>query len=160
MSYDLYFVPAEFGLDIEAAAAYFEREWDEITPVSEELVAALLLVGPELQRFEFEDEPAAEGGVGRIVEHESALNRVELNGSESTGIQVTLFPDQASITVPFWHDAVMAIEVFEEVARYATVLVERGGYRIFDPQLERVAERFESLELELLAAYSATVVRE
>lgn len=88
------------------------------------------------------------------MENESSMNRVELNGSDSTSIQVTLFPDQASITVPFWHDPVRAAEVFEEVARYATVLVERGGYRIFDPQLGRAAERFESLEPELLEAYS------
>ena len=152
MSYDLYFIPAEVGSDVEAVEAYFEREWDETTPVAEELVAALLLVGPELERFEFDDERLAEAGA--IVEHESAMNRVELNGSDRTGIQVTLFPDQASITVPFWHDAVMAVEVFEEVARYAAVLVEQGGYRIFDPQLERVVDRFESLELELLEAYS------
>lgn len=74
------------------------------------------------------------------MENESSMNRVELKGSDSTSIQVTLFPDQASITVPFWHDPVRAAEVFEEVARYATVLVERGGYRIFDPQLGAIRE--------------------
>lgn len=152
MSYALYFIPAEVGSDLDSVGAYLERDWDETTPVAEELVAALLLVGPELRRLRFDDEPVDEAG--RLVEHESAMNGVELNGSDRTGIQVMLFPDQASISVPFSRDATRAAAVFEEVARYAEVLVERGGYRIFDPQLRRVAERFESLEPELLEAYA------
>src|SRR6185369_7840661 len=42
---------------------------------------------------------------------------IELNGpaEESNGIQITLFDDEASVTVPFWHHGAAARRVFEDL---------------------------------------------
>jgi hypothetical protein len=34
---------------------------------------------------------------------------------ETNGIEITLFDDEASVTVPFWHQGAAARRVFEEI---------------------------------------------
>ena len=66
---------------------------------------------------------------------------IELNGpaEESNGIQITLFDDEASVTVPFWHHGAAARRVFEEIWTYLQIMEREGGFFTYDPQIDRVA---------------------
>src|SRR5262245_32061824 len=105
------------------------------------LARALIAENPELEPFEFEY-----GEIARfdgISEEEARVRyrHVELNGPEKgNGIQITLYDDNASITIPYWHQPDAARLVFGEVWGYLRVLRESGGFFVYDPQLDRVVD--------------------
>jgi hypothetical protein len=70
-----------------------------------------------------------------------------------------LFGDHASIAVPYWHGGSGAERVFEEIQRYALILVRDGGYRVFDPQLDRVVDNLNEVRAEILAQYGNVMER-
>lgn len=161
MSYDLYFVPRAAGSDADAVNAFLEDADGKPTGPDETshngLAAALQEQHPALERFEPDFEEVARLHGVSVEEARRIHDLVELNASEKTGIQITLFPNQASITVPYWHTGSAAVSVFAKVRQYADVLTERGRFRIFDPQLEMVVDTFDDLRGALLEAYGRVV---
>ena len=66
---------------------------------------------------------------------------IELNGlDDGNGIQITLFPGSAAITVPYWHTGRAAEAVFREMWQYATIIEREAGYSTYDPQLGHVLD--------------------
>jgi hypothetical protein len=65
-----------------------------------------------------------------------------LNGPEegTNGIQITLFDDEASVTVPYWHGGDKAADTFREIWSYLEIISREAGYQIYDPQLDRILE--------------------
>jgi hypothetical protein len=51
---------------------------------------------------------------------------------------MTLFDDTANITIPYWHHGRNGEEVLREAWSYLEVLEHDGGFRAYDPQLERL----------------------
>ena len=53
--------------------------------------------------------------------------------------KITVFDDEASVTVPFWHHGAAARRVFEEIWTYLQSMEREGGFFTYDPQIDRVA---------------------
>ena len=87
-------------------------------------------------------------GGNRIAKHEKIsveqarlkYRHLELNepGQDSKGIQITLFDDEASVTVPFWHEGAKATDTFRKIWSYLEIIGRETGYLIYDPQIDRV----------------------
>ena len=151
MSYNVYLLqptPGEEPLATVRAKLNVETEVINPGPPNAEaevrkqqLTRALIDENPSLEPFEF-----GYGEIARIdgISEEEARVRyrhVELNGPENgTGIQITLYDNDASITIPYWHEPDQARLVFEEVWRYLRVLKDSGGFFAYDPQLDRVVD--------------------
>jgi len=151
MSYDVYLLqPAPGEEPLATAHTKLNVETDVINPGppngeaevrKQQLTRALMAENPALESFEFGYTEIAR--IDGISEDEARVRyrHVELNGPEKgNGIQITLYDDNASITIPFWHQPDAARLVFEEVFRYLRVLRESGGFFVYDPQLDRVID--------------------
>jgi hypothetical protein len=158
MSYDLYFLLPEHCADPDALAAHMETEGSPSTPAQDArkqaLARALRSAEPGLTSAPFDHAKIAEIQGTTLEVAQARFDHVELNAPEGgSGIQISLFADQAAITVPYWHDATRAPEVFAELERYAALLVKHGGYRIYDPQAELVVDDPAELREGFLVSY-------
>ena len=65
-----------------------------------------------------------------VEDAKKKYRHIELNGptEETNGIQITLFDDEASVTVPFWHQGAAARRVFEEIWSYVEIIEREGGF--------------------------------
>jgi hypothetical protein len=84
---------------------------------------------------------------------------VELNQPDppvGAGIQIHVFDDSASLTVPYWHRGEDARSAFDSIWRYARAIAEASGYVAFDPQLGRALATAADLEA-AVAAYESVV---
>ncbi len=166
MSYDFQLLRVSDGRDpTEQARAYLESTAEEEVlnpgppdPAKEErkraLAAALRATNPGLEEFSFDHAEIARLEGITEAEARERYRHVELNGPEDgNGIQIELFDDSATVTVPYWHHATDAEPVFAEIWGYLGVLEREGGYRTYDPQLDRVLE-LERDRPAALAAYA------
>jgi hypothetical protein len=159
VSYDLYLVRVPPGAEpFPYAEQAMTRELGEDEfhtgePVPENearkqaIARALIAADPELTVFPFDYAEIAR--FSRISESEARLRyrRLELNGPEhGPGIQITLHDDTASVTLPYWHEAVTARQVWLRAWSYLQVLEREGGFRTYDPQLEVVLDLTSSIE--------------
>jgi hypothetical protein len=166
MSYDLHLFPPEPGIDLaESARASLERDLEDevdtpVDPAAEErkrrLTAALQSAVPHLEPFRFDHAEIAR--VHGISEEQArrSYRHVELNGSDEVGVQVTLFEDHVTITVPYWHVADRAVQAFREIWACLETLEREAGLRTFDAQLDDVVELDRDFET-LLAKYAEGV---
>ena len=64
---------------------------------------------------------------------------------EPTGIQLSLYANEAAITVPYWYSGADAQEIVRTLYRLAAVVEEHTGFSGYDPQVDlpvaEVAER-------------------
>jgi hypothetical protein len=82
---------------------------------------------------------------------------LELNGPEAgNGIQITLFDNEAAVTIPFWHEGTAAGEVFKKVWIYLETLEREGGYVIYDSQLDRILDRSKDYDA-VLSCYAKVI---
>jgi hypothetical protein len=81
---------------------------------------------------------------------------VDLSGpEEGNGLQIVVFDDTVFVHLPYWHTGDDARAAWEQAWRCLQV-VEREGYRTYDPQLERMIDLRTDLD-EVLASYAAGV---
>src|SRR5579863_3739463 len=112
---------------------------------------------PQLKVFQFGYEEIARFEKISIDEARLKYRHLELNGPEGgSGIQIMLFDDEASLTVPFWHEEPLGI--FRETARCLEIISREAGYLVFDPQIERVVDPSAGLD-DSIASYSAVMDR-
>jgi hypothetical protein len=151
MSYDVYLLQPTPGEDpLATVRAKLNVETEVINPGppnaeaevrKQQLTRALIAENPALEAFEFGYAEIAR--IDGISEEEARVRyrHIELNGPEKgNGIQITLYDDNASITIPYWHQPEAARLVFGEVWRYLRVLRDAGGFFVYDPQLDRVVD--------------------
>jgi hypothetical protein len=149
MSYDLHLFRPVAGVELlETARASLETESEELNvgpPVPEkeqqkrQNAALLQIVNPDLEIYPFDYAGIARTSGCSEAEARVRYRHLELNGAEDgNGIQVTLWDDTVSITVPYWHGGAGAEPVLAEIWNYLRVLEVRAGFRTYDPQLERV----------------------
>jgi hypothetical protein len=149
MSYDFRLLPKSLGANL-LALAHFDVDEDESnlgerTAEAEErkarLSRALISANPSLSPFAFGFAEIAKT-LG-ISEDEARVQyrHIELNGPENgNGIQITLFDEEASVTVPFWHQGNQAAAVIDEIWGYLNILEGVGDFAAFDPQLDKVLD--------------------
>ena len=169
MSYDLYAFRPVAGEDLSALArSKLAQESgtinrggpsDEAEARKNELAQALLTANPLLARIEFDYTEIAQ--FENISEDEARrrYRHIEMNGpADGNGIQITLYDDRASISVPYWHQSAAARAVFDEIGRYIRILKASGGFFIYDPQIGRVLDLASDLP-DVLNTYGSVVAK-
>jgi hypothetical protein len=122
VSFDLSMFEVRAGESLETAR---ERIAEPAPPTEEgdrlrrETVAALLEHDPELDVFESEE--------GAPLTELTSLD-------ESKPAQVTLYGDQAFITIPYWHSGDEAKTAMGAVWRLVEIIHERTGWILYDEQ--------------------------
>ena len=116
---------------------------------------ALIARDPQLHVFQFDYAAIAKA---REISEEEAHNRLrhlQLNGPESgNGTQITLFDDEASVEVPFWHEGDKAADTFREIWLYLEIISREAGYLVYDPQIGHVIDLSAGFQ-DALACYAA-----
>lgn len=145
MSYDFHLFMPEPGVD-PLVTAQTEEESEEINPGppvpakearKQAIADTLMNADPALKVFQFGLEEIARFENIRVEEAKVRFRHIELNGPEDgPGIQIQLFDDSASLTVPYWHKDQKAQAVFGQIWDYLKVIQRVAGYQIFDPQLD------------------------
>jgi len=166
MSYDFRLFKRRDGEDPHVTA---QRDSEEFaaTPLDPQKEAlkrrvadALIAHNPKLEVFQFGFEEIAKHEKITVEEARLKYRHLELNGPEedSTGIQITLFDDEASVTVPFWHEGDKAADTFREIWSYLEIIGRESGYLIYDPQTDRVIDPASGFE-DALASYTGVTSR-
>ena len=65
--------------------------------------------------------------------------------ADSFGVQIELFDDEASVTVPFWHTGAKAEACFRQIWDVMGIISREGGYAVFDPQMDRALKDGENI---------------
>jgi hypothetical protein len=149
LSYDLYLLRVPAGEDpLEAAEAIFNQDVEEINPgmpepqkeaAKRELAEQLQLISPSLEAFQFDYSEIAKSLKISEQEARTEYRHLELNApDDGNGIQITLYDDTASLTIPYWHEGEKASEVWREAWRCLECLERHGGLSTYDPQLDRM----------------------
>ncbi len=60
-------------------------------------------------------------------------NKLELTSLE-TGVQISFYPNQIAVKIPYWYTAHESKEVFTKVFQYLQAIKAETGYAIYDPQ--------------------------
>jgi hypothetical protein len=124
MSYDLNFLHREPGQSWEdAIEALDEEELGVDTPLSPELTEAWGRIVAKAREIL--------GAVEETVTDES----LEFNHAP-TGIQVSAFSNELTITVPYWHQGA-STKTMVDVYALAEVLEQETGREGYDPQLDQ-----------------------
>lgn len=147
MSYDLYLIhlpPGSTPDQVETLAlAKAEAELPDTDPDPESsarqqaIADALRIADPKLEPFTFD---YAEIARLEHISEQDARRRyryIELTASDRSGIQITVYDDWVSLTVPYWHRGENAGQVWEQVWLHLRVLCREGAYTVYDPQLGR-----------------------
>jgi len=119
---------------------------------------ALIARNAQLHVFQFDYDAVANSQKISVEDARLKFRHLELNGPEEdcNGIQITLFDDEASVTVPFWHEGEKAADTFREIWSYLEIISREGGYLIYDPQIDRVLEPSAGLD-DALSCYTGAM---
>ncbi|GAB4070515.1 hypothetical protein GCM10028777_35900 [Angustibacter speluncae] len=124
MSYDLTFLPKTD-----------DQTWEEALDASEQRVVASMKSGAPSAGYDHEVwarlVAAAREELGEVEVFEGA-DHGEV--SHDSGIQLSLYGDEAAITVPYWYDGEEADAVMARVFRLAAVVERETGLQGYDPQ--------------------------
>jgi hypothetical protein len=148
MSYDFRLCLPQAGRSREEIATADEEELGvtEPVPAKEErkkrVLVALKAINPALEPFAFGFEEIAKVDRIPVEDAKKKYRHIELNGpeEEANGIQIMLFDDEASVTLPYWHQGAKARRVFEEIWTYLKIIESEGGFFTHDPQIGRVID--------------------
>ncbi len=119
---------------------------------------ALIEQNSKLQVFQFDYEAVAKSQKISVEDARLKFRYLELNGpmENCTGIQITLYDDEAAVTVAFWHQGDKAASIFREIWNYLNIISREAGYLIYDPQLDRIVDPSAGFE-DALACYAAAM---
>ena len=148
MSYDFRLFKRRAGEDPDVTAQRDSEEFGSTPPdpqkeaLKRKIADALIAHNPKLEISRFDYDALAKHEKISVEEARSKYRHVELNELEEdcNGIQITLFDDEASVTVPFWHEGDEARETFRKIWDYLEIISRESGYLIYDPQIDRVIE--------------------
>lgn len=160
MSYDFILFKPRAGEDPLITAQREPEEFPDSPPdpqkeaLKRRVADALIAHNPELEIFQFGYEEIAKYDKITVEEARLKYRHLELNGPEDgNGIQITLFDDEATVTVPFWHEGDKAGDVLQEIWRYLEIISREAGYVVYDPQLDRIIDPSENFT-DTLSRYS------
>ena len=147
MSYDFRLFKRRPGEDPYVTAQRDSEEFPDSPPdpqkeaLKRRVADALIAHNSKLEVFQFGYEEIAKFQKITVEQARLKYRHLELNGPEDgNGIQIELFDDEASVTVPFWHEGDKAAETFREIWSYLEIISREADYLIYDPQLDRVLD--------------------
>jgi hypothetical protein len=126
--------------------------------IKRKVADALIAHNPELEVSQFDYDVIARQQKISVEQARLRYRHLELNGPAENfnGIQIMLFDDEASVTVPFWHAGDKAADTFREIWNYLDILNRESGYLIYDPQIDRVIDPSTGFD-DALACYSGAM---
>ncbi|MFB7757917.1 hypothetical protein ACFC18_51515, partial [Streptomyces sp. NPDC056121] len=124
MSYDIYFLTRDEGQSWDDVLEAAEAADDDRGPIPTELLEAWQRIVPQAR--------VLLGDVD-ITEYEQESR--DLSHSD-TGIDLSVFGDEVSITVPYWHTGDSAATVLSKLIALATLVEKETGLTAYDPQVE------------------------
>ncbi|WMX46562.1 hypothetical protein RGF97_19385 [Streptomyces roseicoloratus] len=124
MSYDIYFLARDEGQSWDDALKAAEARAGHNVPIPADLLEAWQRIVPQ-----------ARGLLGEvtITEYEQESRDLSHYG---TGIDLSVFGDEVSITVPYWHTGDRAATVLGKLFALSAVVEKETGLTAFDPQAE------------------------
>jgi len=166
MSYDFRLFKRRSGEDPIVTARRDSEEYSS-TPrdsakeaLKRRVADALIAQNPKFEFFQFGYDEIARFEKISVSQARLKYRHLELNGPDAggNGIQITLFDDEASVTVPFWHERDKAADTFREIWSYLEIICRETGYMVYDPQTDRVFEPSTGFD-EAMQLYTGTVRR-
>ncbi len=164
MSYDFRLFKRKAGED-PLVTAHADSDGLPTTPpdpqkeaLKRRVADALIARNPRLEIFQFDYDAVAKARKITVEQARLQYRHFELNGPRegANGIQITLFDDEASVTVPFWHKGDKAADTFREIWSYLEIISREASYLIYDPQTDRVFDTSAGFD-EALARYTGVV---
>ncbi|GAA5006713.1 hypothetical protein GCM10023335_24390 [Streptomyces siamensis] len=127
VSYDIYFLSRRDGQSWDEALEAMEdaAQAEDSEPIPGVLLKAWERIVPQARALLGEVE---------ITEYEQESRDLSDSG---TGIDLSVFGDEVSITVPYWHAGNDAAVVLDKVFALAGVVEKETGLSAYDPQAER-----------------------
>ncbi|MFC8067113.1 hypothetical protein [Streptomyces sp. NPDC057293] len=125
MSYDIYFLNRRYGQSWDEVLEAMEDAAKHSEPIPTQLLEAWARVVPQAQTLLGEVE---------ITEYEQESRDLSHSG---TGIDLSVFGDEVSITVPYWHAGNDAAVVLGKVSALAAIVEKETGLTAYDPQADR-----------------------
>ncbi|MGW4104177.1 hypothetical protein [Streptomyces sp. NPDC004976] len=125
MSYDIYFLNRRDGQSWDEVLETMEGAAEDSEPIPARLLEAWDRIVPQAR--------ALLGGVD-ITEYEQESR--DLSHSD-TGIHLSVFGDEVSITVPYWHAGNDAAGVLGKVFTLSAIVEKETGLTAYDPQVDR-----------------------
>ncbi|MBX3066035.1 MAG: hypothetical protein KF726_23855 [Anaerolineae bacterium] len=134
MSYDFLLFELEPGLSLHAALEKLEirsvdnehSSFDPQNTTVQQIISALLQKNPHL--------------VVQTIK-QSAIPHIELNDpTNDRGIQISIFAEEISITVPYWHEMSTSKSVFAEIEGYLQTIQALSHYAIYDRQMDQIID--------------------
>ncbi|MEU1489494.1 hypothetical protein ABZ456_04440 [Streptomyces sp. NPDC005776] len=124
MSYDIYFLSRGDGQSWEEVLDALQDAAEDNTPIPAGLLEAWQRIVPQARTLL---------GDVDITEYE----QVSLDLSHSgTGIDLSVFGDEVSITVPYWHAGDAAAVALDKVFALSKIVEMEIGLTAYDPQME------------------------
>jgi hypothetical protein len=125
MSYDIYFLCRRDGQSWGEVLEAMEGTAEDSEPIPAPLLEAWDRIVPQAQALL---------GQVEITEYEQESRDLSHSG---TGIGLSVFGDEVSLTVPYWHAGNEAAVVLDKVFALAAVVESETRLTAYDPQMER-----------------------
>lgn len=143
MSYDLILFRPREGIDPRDIATADDEiiQRGARNPLAEamkrKIADALLAHDRQLDIFAPDFDEIAKLHKLPVEEAYERFRQIEINDTASSGVQIALYDEHASITVPFWHKCAAARDVFERLWVLIEIACREGEFEVFDPQLDQ-----------------------
>ncbi|MFD0316312.1 hypothetical protein [Streptomyces flavalbus] len=125
MSYDIYFLSRKDGQSWEEVLEAMEDAAGDSEPIPARLLEAWDRIVPQARTLLGEVD---------ITEYEQESRDLSHSG---TGIDLSVFGDEVTITVPYWHAGDEAAVVLGKVFALSSIVENETGLTAYDPQAER-----------------------
>ncbi|MFE8986516.1 hypothetical protein ACFYMI_01640 [Streptomyces collinus] len=125
MSYDIYFLNRRDGQSWDEVLEAMEDAAEDSEPIPAHLLEAWDRIVPQVQTLLGEVE---------VTEYEQESRDLSHSG---TGIDLSVFGDEVTVTVPYWHAGDDAAAVLGQVSALAAIVEMETGLTAYDPQTER-----------------------
>ncbi|MDX3074265.1 hypothetical protein [Streptomyces sp. MI02-7b] len=124
MSYDIYFLSRRDGQSWDEVLEAMEDAAQDSGPIPAELLAAWQRIVPQARTLLGDVEIAEDEQESRDLSH------------SGTGVDLSVFGDEVSITVPYWHVGDGAATVLGKVFGLSAIVEKETGLTAYDPQVE------------------------
>ncbi|MEU0597247.1 hypothetical protein ABZ484_03110 [Streptomyces sp. NPDC006393] len=125
MSYDIYFLNRRDGQSWDEVLEAMEEAAEDSEPIPAHLLGAWDRIVPQARTLLGEVE---------ITEYKQESRDLSHSG---TGIDLSVFGDEVTITVPYWHAGDDAAVVLGQISALAAIVEKETGLTAYDPQAER-----------------------
>ncbi|MFD4722070.1 hypothetical protein ACFWOY_22450 [Streptomyces sp. NPDC058423] len=124
MSYDIYFLSRRDGQSWDEVLEAMENAAEDSEPIPAELLEAWQRIVPQARTLL---------GDVDITEYEQESRDLSHSG---TGIDLSVFGDEVSITVPYWHVGDGAATVLGKLFALSAIVEKETSLTAYDPQVE------------------------